>query len=250
MNVQYAVKGTQLYVLEVNPRASRTVPFVSKATGIPLAKLATKVMLGRSLESLGFTTEVFPTHISVKEAVLPFNRFPGVDTLLGPEMKSTGEVMGIDADFGTAYAKAQIGAGLRLPNDGTVFISVKESDKPSAIEVARRFYAIGFKIMATRGTSRLLSENDISNTRIKKVSMGRPNVVDAIKNGDVQLIINTGTGDTPRRDGYKIRRAAIQYDIPYATTIAGALAMSKGIAAIKERSYSVKALQAYHEKAH
>ena len=247
MNVQYAIKGDQLYVLEVNPRASRTVPFVSKATGVPLAKLATKVMLGRSLPSLGFTEERFPVHISVKEAVLPFDRFPDVDTLLGPEMKSTGEVMGIDTEFGTAYAKAQIGAGQKLPTSGTVFISVKKSDKDGMIPIAEQFHAIGFQIMATRGTSRLLTNRNIPNTQVKKVSMGRPHVVDAIKNGEVQLVINTGTGDTPRRDGYMIRRAAIKYNIPYTTTLSGAKAMSRGITALKQKRYAVRALQDYNK---
>ena len=248
MNVQYAIKGNQLYVLEVNPRASRTVPFVSKASGVPLAKLATKVMLGRSLASLDFTSERTPSHVSVKEAVLPFDRFPDVDTLLGPEMKSTGEVMGIDAEFGTAYAKAQLGARQKLPRSGTVFISVQKGDKQAAVPVAQQFHRIGFSIMATRGTARLLAENDIPATTVKKVSMGRPHVVDAIKNGKVQLVINTGTGDTPRRDGYMIRRAAIKYDIPYTTTIAGAMAMCRGISALKERKAGVKALQDYHRQ--
>jgi carbamoyl-phosphate synthase large subunit len=246
MNVQYAIKGSQLYVLEVNPRASRTIPFVSKASGVPLAKLATKAMLGLSLSSLGLTREQTPKHISVKEAVLPFDRFPDVDTLLGPEMKSTGEVMGIDAEFGTAYAKAQLGARQRLPQSGTVFISVKKGDKQAVVPVAQQFHRIGFDIVATGGTARLLAEHDIPTTTVKKVSMGRPHVVDAIKNGKVQLVINTGTGDTPRRDGYMIRRAAIKYDIPYATTIAGAMAMCRGITALKERKASVTALQDYH----
>jgi carbamoyl-phosphate synthase large subunit len=247
MNVQYAIKGERLYVLEVNPRASRTVPFVSKATGVPLAKLATKVMLGRSLKSLGLEREIHPVHVSVKEAVLPFDRFPDVDTLLGPEMKSTGEVMGIDMQFGTAYAKAQLGAGQKLPVNGTVFISVKDSDKLSVLPVAAKFHAIGFQIIATRGTARLLSDNDIPTAVIKKVSLGRPHVVDAIKNGDIQLVINTGTGDTPRHDGYMIRRSAIKFGIPYTTTLAGARAMCRGIAALKEQKYAVKALQDYHE---
>ena len=245
MNVQYAIKNDRLYVLEVNPRASRTIPFVSKASGVPLAKLATKTMLGRSLSSLGFTSEKTPEHISIKEAVLPFDRFPDVDTLLGPEMKSTGEVMGIDADFGIAYAKSQLGAGQHLPTDGTVFISVKEEDKKAVLPLAEQFHEIGFEILATRGTARLLSAHQIPNTTIKKVSMGRPHVVDAIKNGKVQLVINTGTGDTPRRDGYMIRRAAIKYSIPYTTTLAGAMAMSKGIAALKQKMFTVRALQDY-----
>ncbi|MFZ1955803.1 MAG: carbamoyl-phosphate synthase large subunit [Desulfobacterales bacterium] len=246
MNVQYAIKGSQLYVLEVNPRASRTVPFVSKATGVPLAKLATKVMLGRSLRSLGFDRERVPVHVSVKEAVLPFDRFPDVDTLLGPEMKSTGEVMGIDLQFGPAYAKAQLGAGQRLPTSGTVFISVKDNDKSGVLPVADHFNAIGFKIMATQGTARLLTANNIPNDIVKKVSMGRPHVVDAIKNGEVQLVINTGSGETPRQDGYMIRRAAIKFGIPYATTLAGASAICRGIAALKECRYRVQALQDYH----
>ena len=246
MNVQYAIKGSRLYVLEVNPRASRTVPFVSKATGVPLAKLATKAMLGRSLQSLGLTGERTPSHISVKEAVLPFDRFPDVDTLLGPEMKSTGEVMGIDAEFGAAYAKAQLGARQKLPQSGTVFISVKESDRASVLPVAQQFHRIGFKIMATRGTAQSLAEHDVPASRVKKVSMGRPHVVDAIKNGEVQLVINTGKGDTPRKDGYMIRRAAIKYDIPYTTTLAGAMAICRGITALKESKATVCALQDYH----
>ncbi|MEJ2476451.1 MAG: carbamoyl-phosphate synthase large subunit [Desulfobacterales bacterium] len=246
MNVQYAIKGSQLFVLEVNPRASRTVPFVSKATGVPLAKLATKVMLGRSLTSLGFDREYTPVHVSVKEAVLPFDRFPDVDTLLGPEMKSTGEVMGIDLQFGPAYAKAQLGAGQRLPTSGTVFISVKDNDKSGVLPVAAHFNAIGFKIMATQGTARLLTDNNIPNEIVKKVSMGRPHVVDAIKNDEVQLVINTGSGETPRQDGYMIRRAAIKFGIPYTTTLAGASAICRGIAALKECRYRVQALQDYH----
>ncbi len=246
MNVQYAIKDKQLYVLEVNPRASRTIPFVSKATGVSFAKLATKVMLGKTLEDLGMTEEKIPMHVSVKEAVLPFNRLPDVDTLLGPEMKSTGEVMGIDSDFGPAYAKAQLGAGQNLPTSGSVFISVQENDKQAALEVASQFYDIGFKIIATKGTSLFLINNGIPNKKVNKVSSGRPHVVDAIKNGEIQLIINTGSGDESRRDGYMIRRAAIKFNIPYATTIAGAMAISRGIKALKEKKLSVKTLQEYY----
>jgi len=235
-----------LYVLEVNPRASRTIPFVSKATGVSFAKLATKVMLGKTLKDLGMTKEKIPMHVSVKEAVLPFNRLPDVDTLLGPEMKSTGEVMGIDFDFGSAYAKAQLGAGQNLPTSGSVFISVQESDKPAALEVASQFYDIGFKIIATKGTSSFLINNGIPNKKINKVSSGRPHAVDAIKNGEIQLIINTGSGDKSRRDGYMIRRAAIKFNISYATTIAGAMAISRGIKALKEKKLSVKTLQEYY----
>jgi len=246
MNVQYAIKDRRLYVLEVNPRASRTVPFVSKATGVPLAKLATKVMLGRRLEDLGLRQEVVPRHVSVKEAVLPFDRFPDVDTLLGPEMKSTGEVMGIDMDFGAAFAKSQLGAGQRLPTVGTVFISVQDRDKPAVAEVARRFVALGFTLLATRGTAEYLEAQGIPARVVLKVSTGRPNVVDAIKTKDIQMVINTGSGDETRRDGYEIRRAAIKYGLPYATTVAGARAMCHGVAALKERGLAVRALQDYH----
>ncbi|MFO7962835.1 MAG: carbamoyl-phosphate synthase large subunit [Desulfobacterales bacterium] len=248
MNVQYAVKGGRLYVIEVNPRASRTVPFVSKATGIPLAGIAVKAMLGRSLRSLGLTRDVMPRHVSVKEAVMPFNRFPDVDTLLGPEMKSTGEVMGIDADFGSAYAKAQSAAGQMLPLAGTVFISVQNRDKPSAAAVAERFGALGFSIVATHGTSAFLTARGIENSPIQKVSVGRPHVVDAVKNREIQLIVNTGVGGATRRDGYAIRRAAIKYDIPYVTTVAGAMAVAKGIEALKGKKLSVKTIQEYHEE--
>ncbi len=248
MNVQYAVKDGQLFVLEVNPRASRTVPFVSKATGVPLAKLAAKVMLGRSLESLGLTEERVPIHISVKEAVLPFDRFPGVDTLLGPEMKSTGEVMGIDRGFGAAYAKAQLGAGNRLPDGGTVFISVRDRDKQACLDAVRRFQDMGFGLMATAGTARFLANHGMHAEVVNKVSYGRPHVVDAIKNGQIQLVINTGGGNDTRRDGYEIRRAAIKYRVPYATTIPGAVAMSRAIVAMKTTQLGVKPLQEYHEK--
>ncbi len=246
MNVQYAIKDEHLFVIEVNPRASRTIPFVSKATGVPLAKLATKVMLGKTLGELGLTGEVVPSHVSVKEAVLPFDRFPDVDTLLGPEMKSTGEVMGMGSDFGLAYAKAQLGAGQRLPLSGTVFISVYDVDKPAILPVARQFARMGFDILATDGTWAHLRASGISSDRINKVSQGQPHVVDAIKNGDIQLIINTGTGDEPRRDGYTIRRAALKFKVPYATTIAGALAMCRAVAALREKPFSVKPIQDYH----
>lgn len=246
MNVQYAVKDNKLFVIEVNPRASRTIPFVSKATGIPLAKLATKVMLGRTLTDLGFSHEVVPKHISVKEAVLPFDRFPDVDTLLGPEMKSTGEVMGIDYEFGSAFAKSQIAAGQNLPTEGAVFISVMDKDKADIIPVAKQFFDMGYTIVATRGTSALLTDNGIENSPINKVSLGRPHVVDAIKNREVQLVINTGTSSETKKDGYMIRRAALKFKIPYTTTVAGALAMSKGVAALKEKKLSVVSLQEYN----
>ncbi len=246
MNVQFAIQNNRLFVLEVNPRASRTIPFVSKATGIPLAKIATKVMLGKTLKELGIVREKIPAHISVKEAVLPFNRFPDVDTLLGPEMKSTGEVMGIDSDFGSAYAKSQFGAGQLLPDKGTVFLSVKDSDKQAVLPVASQFNDMGFTIMATRGTSSFLKRQGIANKLVNKVSIGRPHVVDAIKNKEIQLIINTPSGGETKRDGYEIRRAAIKFNIPYTTTIAGAIAMCKGIAALKKKRLSVKTIQEYN----
>ena len=252
MNVQYAIKGHQLYVLEVNPRASRTVPFVSKATGVPLAKLATRVMLGQTLAELGLTSERIPSHVSVKEAVLPFDRFPGADTLLGPEMKSTGEVMGIDTYFGSAYAKAQLGAGQRLPLAGTVFLSVEDRHKQALLSVARQFIECGFTIVATRGTSAFLAAQGIANRPINKVSLGRPHVVDAIKNQEIHLVINTGGGrrEETQRDGFEIRRAAIKYRIPYATTMAGARAMARGIAAMQKRELGVRPLQAYLKQEH
>ena len=246
MNVQYAIKNNRLFVLEVNPRASRTIPFVSKATGIPLAKIATKVMLGKTLKELGIVSERIPTHVSVKEAVLPFSRFPDVDTLLGPEMKSTGEVMGIDSDFGSAYAKSQFGAGQHLSDKGTVFISVKDNDKQAILPVASQFNDMGFTIMATRGTSSFLENQGITNRLVNKVSIGRPHVVDAIMNKEIQLIINTPSGGETKRDGYVIRRAAIKFNIPYTTTIAGAIAMCKGIAALKKKQLSVKTIQEYN----
>jgi carbamoyl-phosphate synthase large subunit len=246
MNVQYAIKDGQLYVIEVNPRASRTIPFVSKATGIPLAKLATKIMLGKTLVELGLTQAVIPAHLSVKEAVLPFDRFPDVDTLLGPEMKSTGEVMGIGTDFGLAYAKAQLGAGQRLPLSGTVFISVGDDDKAAMLPVARQFVQMGFAILATDGTWSHLTASGVPAERINKVSQGRPHVADAVKNDRIQLIINTGTGDEPRQDGYTIRRAALKFKVPYATTAAGASAVCRAVAALRERPFGVKPIQDYH----
>ena len=246
MNVQYALRGERLYVLEVNPRASRTVPFVSKATGLPLAKLAVKAMLGRSLAELGLTAEKVPAHLSVKEAVLPFDRFPDVDTLLGPEMKSTGEVMGIGLDFGTAYAKAQLGAGQRLPQSGTVFISVTDADKPAVLPAAREFARLGFTILSTSGTCGFLNGQGIAARQVNKLTQGRPHVEDAIKNRQIDLVVNTGSGDRSSRDGYVIRRAALKYGIPYVTTVAGALAVSEAVAALKARALSVRCLQEYH----
>ena len=247
MNVQYAVKDNQLYVLEVNPRASRTVPFVSKATGIPLAKLATKVMLGKTLKELGFEKEKEISHVAVKESVFPFRRFPGVDTVLGPEMKSTGEVMGIDTDFGMAFAKSQLSAGQILPKSGTAFLSVKDSDKRALVGIAKSLSKSGFKILATRGTARYLSDQGITCDIVLKYSEGRPNIVDLMKNGEINLVINTPSGQKTRSDSYWLRRTALDYEIPYFTTIAGAKAAVEAIKALQEQELNVKPLQDYYK---
>ncbi len=247
MNVQYAVKDGQLYVLEVNPRASRTVPFVSKATGIPLAKLATKVMLGRKLKDLGLAKEVTVDHVAVKESVFPFRRFPGVDVILGPEMKSTGEVMGIDQDFGMAFAKSQLAAGLNLPVSGTAFLSIKPGDKRAILPVAKRLEEAGFKIVATEGTHRYLRDNGVSCERVFKISEGRPNILDQMKSGEIDLVINTPTGKKKTRsDTYYIRRTALEYEIPYFTTVAGAKAAAEAILALRAHEIQVKPLQDYY----
>jgi carbamoyl-phosphate synthase large subunit len=248
MNVQYAIKDGKLYVIEVNPRASRTVPFVSKATGIQFAKLATKVIMGKTLKEIGLTREVIPKHKSVKEAVMPFDRFPNVDTLLGPEMKSTGEVMGMDEDFGMAFAKAQIGASQHLSLAGTVFISVRDEDKEESLSIARSFAACGYGILATSGTSAYLLEHGIENKKINKVSVGRPHVVDAIKNNEIQLVINTPSDTEAMNDGYKIRRAALKYKIPYTTTLSAAHAIAKAVEALKKNERTVKSVQEYHKE--
>jgi carbamoyl-phosphate synthase large subunit len=246
MNIQYAMKDGVLYVLEVNPRASRTVPFVSKATGIPWAKVATRVMLGRSLESQGLVQEVVPTHVSVKESVFPFLRFPGVDTLLGPEMKSTGEVMGIDRDFGSAFAKSQLAAGIMLPLSGTVFISVKDGDKPLILSTAEKLVRLGFEIVATAGTSAFLNQAGVPNRKVHKVREGRPHVVDLIKNGEIQLVINTTIGSKSVSESASIRQAALLYRVAYTTTVAGAKATAEAIAALKQKTLSVRTIQEYH----
>jgi carbamoyl-phosphate synthase large subunit len=248
MNIQFGIMNDTVYIIEVNPRASRTIPFVSKAIGVPLAKLATKVMLGKTLKELGLTKEIIPSYYCVKEAVMPFDRFENVDPVLGPEMKSTGEVMGIDKDLGAAVAKSQFAAGQKLPKEGTVFISVQDKDKKAALPVAQLFHDMGFTIMATRGTVTFLEENKIPSTLVKKVSAGRPHVVDAVKNGEIQLILNTGASSQTQRDGYKIRRAAIKYKIPYATTTDGARAISLAIQAMKKENLTVKPLQHYHNE--
>ena len=246
MNIQYAVQGEQVFIIEANPRASRTVPFVSKATGVPLAKIASLVMSGKSLESLGVTTEIIPKHIAVKEAVLPFNKFPSTDTLLGPEMRSTGEVMGIDSDFGKAFAKAEIGAGVDLALTGTVFVSMNERDKSAIVPVVQDFIDLGFKIIATSGTQKSLQENGIKDVElILKLHEGRPHVVDSIKNSQIQLIINTPTGEESQTDAQLIRRMALDYRLPIITTISGAKATVAAIRSLQSEPLEVKALQEY-----
>ena len=246
MNVQFAVKDEKLYVLEVNPRASRTVPFVSKAIGVPLAKLAAKVMTGMTLRELGFTSEIVPRHYSVKEAVFPFLRFEGVNISLGPEMKSTGEVMGIDPDLGLAFAKSQLASQWPLPTSGNVFISVKDLDKPNVITVAREYAQLGFGIIATSGTAEYLTAAGLEITKVFKVAEGRPNVLDLVKNGQIQFIINTPSGKTPRQDEVKIRTAALAQRIPIMTTVRAASASAKGIRSLQKGGMTVKSLQEYH----
>ena len=246
MNVQFAIQGRTVYVLEVNPRASRTAPFVSKAIGRPLAKIAAKAMAGIGLKKQGFTKQVVPSYLSVKEAVLPFAKFPGVDTLLGPEMKSTGEVMGIDREFGAAFAKAEIAAGTLLPLRGRAFVSVNDHDKPFILPAARKLRDLGFSILATRGTQRYLLENGVSCEAINKVAEGSPHVVDRLKAGEVALVINTPLGKNSAQDSYSIRRTALEYSIPYFTTTAAANAAVSGIESITKRGFNVQSLQVYH----
>jgi len=247
MNIQFAVKDEQLYVIEVNPRASRTVPFVSKATGVPLAKYAAQIMVGKTLTELGFTETVIPTHFSVKEAVFPWNRFPGIDIVLGPEMRSTGEVMGIDADWGMAYAKAQTSSFNPLPTKGNVFLSVSDRDKPAAMEVARELVSLGFEIYATGGTCDRLQAESIPCHRLYKLSEGRrPHVIDMMKNRDIHFIINTPSGHSAREDEVKIRSGAVANKISYCTNMAAARASVKAIRSLKEQELTVKSIQEYH----
>jgi carbamoyl-phosphate synthase large subunit len=245
MNVQFAIKDNQLYILEVNPRASRTVPFVAKAIGVPLAKLAAKVMTGAKLKDLGFTREQTPKHWCVKEAVFPFVRFPGATIALGPEMRSTGEVMGIDADLGVAFAKAQAAAKPGLPTKGNVFLSVKDADKPRATALARALVELGFTIYSTSGTAKTLADNGVPVRRIAKIAEGRPNAVDMLKNGQIQLVINTPAGMVPRQDENKIRAAAYSHAVCLMTTITGAFAAVEGIRALRDKHVGVKPIQLY-----
>ena len=246
MNVQYAVKGEAVYCLEVNPRASRTVPFVSKAIGVPLAKLAAKIMAGKTLKELGFTKEIRRKYWAVKESVFPFNRFHGQDILLSPEMRSTGEVMGLDADLGIAYAKSQIAAGESLPLSGKIFISVSDAHKKPATAVAKQFAELGFELVATSGTAAVLEKAGLKVQRIFKLAEGRPNAIDLLKNKEIQFVINTPSGATPRADEIKIRTTAVYTGTPIMTTLSGARAAVLGIAALKKSGYGVKTLQEYH----
>jgi len=248
MNVQFAVKDGVVYVLEVNPRASRTVPFVSKATGVPLAKLAAKVMAGLTLQELGFVEEVSIKHFAVKESVFPFNRFPGVDVILGPEMKSTGEVMGIDRDYETAFAKSQLAASQRLPSEGCVLLSVRDRDKEAIVPVAQGLERMGFALMATPGTHQALARAGVKSRMVRKLSEGRPNPVDAIKNGEIDLAMVTPTRRGAAHDEGKLRAALVSHEIPYVTTIAAAVAVTGAIEALRRADYGVKALQDYHEE--
>jgi carbamoyl-phosphate synthase large subunit len=245
MNVQFAVQKEKVYVLEVNPRASRTVPFVSKAIGVPLAKIAARIMVGRKLKELGFTSEVLPQHISVKEAVFPFNKFPGVDTILGPEMKSTGEVMGIDASFGLAFAKAQLGGGMRLPKGGKVFVSVADGDKASITPAVEKLHRAGFQVVSTRGTAAYLEARGIPAAVVNKVQDGSPHIADRIKEGDIAMVINTPTDAHSHADSYLLRRYALDYRVPYFTTIAGAEAAAEAIDYLTRNDFDVQALQDY-----
>ena len=246
MNLQFAIQGETVYILEVNPRASRTVPFVSKSIGVPLAKLAAKVMAGKTLAELGFTQELIPSYHSVKEAVFPFAKFRGVDILLGPEMRSTGEVMGIDSDPGIAYAKAQMAAQPPLPLGGNVFFSVRDSDKHQAVPIAKRLLEIGFRLFATGGTARTFAEAGLEVSTLYKVSEGRPNVLDMLINNEISLVINTPGSLVAREDEVRIRTTALYRRVPTMTTLAGAAAAAAGIAAIKQSGYTVKPLQHYH----
>jgi carbamoyl-phosphate synthase large subunit len=246
MNVQYAVKDDVVYVLEVNPRASRTVPFVSKAIGVPLAKLAAKVMSGKTLAELDFTSEIWPAYWAVKESVFPFNKFQGQDIILSPEMRSTGEVMGLDQDLGIAYAKAQMAANSPLPLSGRVFLSVGDAHKRHVVEVAQHFVGLGFSLVATNGTAAVLAAAGIKVEKIQKIGEGRPTAIDLLKNKQIQLVINTPSGATPRSDEVRIRTTAVMTGTPIMTTLSGARAAAMGIGALQKSGYTVRTVQEYH----
>jgi carbamoyl-phosphate synthase large subunit len=246
MNVQFAVKGSDIYILEVNPRASRTVPFVGKSTGVPLAKIAAKVMVGQSLSALGLTSERKMNYIAVKEAVFPFDRFYGVDTILGPEMKSTGEVMGIDVSFGLAYAKAQASSKNMIPTTGKVFFSLRDKDKPHSVPIVRKLLDLGMSVVATRGTAEFLGGNGLQVGVVNKVMEGRPHIIDLIKNNEINFIVNTVSGAQAKRDSFSIRQSALQYGVPYTTTISGARAVVEAMEMLKSRKMTIRPIQEYH----
>jgi carbamoyl-phosphate synthase large subunit len=248
INVQYAIKDGQVYVLEVNPRASRTVPFVSKAIGVQLAAIAARVMLGETLDEIGFVEEVNPTYVSVKEAVFPFNKFREFDPILGPEMRSTGEVMGISDSFGSAFGKAQLAADNVLPAEGSILITVNDSDKRAVTPLARRFHELGFRIVATAGTARHLTGRGIPTETVLKIHEGRPNGVDLMLNGEIQLLINTPLGKESQRDDYTMRQAAIAHRVAYTTTLSAANAACDAILAMRSRPPSVLPLQEWHAR--
>jgi carbamoyl-phosphate synthase large subunit len=248
MNVQYAVKDGEVYVLEVNPRASRTVPFVAKATGQPIAKHAARLMVGEKLTDIAIRKSR-GKHVAVKEAVFPFARFPGVDVVLGPEMRSTGEVMGLDSNFGRAFAKSQLGSGGKVPVDGVVFVSVKDQDKPAMVKPVKRLIDLGFKVVATGGTADFLRRHGIEAQRVNKVLEGRPHIVDLMKDGKVQLVFNTVDGAVALTDSFTLRRTALMHRIAYYTTVAGAKASVEGIAALRAGALDVAPLQSYFKTA-
>ena len=244
MNVQFAIKDGEVYILEVNPRASRTVPFVAKVVGIPVAKIASRIMAGKPLAEFGLKRPNL-RHIAVKEAVFPFERFPGVDPVLGPEMRSTGEVMGIDTEYALAFAKSQLGGNIKLPTAGTVFISVRDSDKERIVGSVKQLADLGFRVIATRGTKRFLDANGVACEAVNKVLEGRPHIVDAMKNGEVQLVFNTTEGSKALHDSRDIRRTALLNHIPYYTTLSGAQAVTLAIKALKADTLKVAPLQSY-----
>ncbi|HTH27565.1 MAG TPA: carbamoyl phosphate synthase large subunit, partial [Sphingobium sp.] len=246
MNIQFAVKNGLVYLIEVNPRASRTVPFVAKAIGTPIAKIAARVMAGEKLRNLPRIDRNAIRHIAVKEAVFPFGRFPGVDPILSPEMKSTGEVMGIDSDFSTAFAKSQLGAGVVLPTTGTLFVSVKDSDKAIVLPAVRKIAALGFRIVATGGTARFLADEGIDVETVNKVAQGRPHIVDRITDGDIDIIFNTTEGWQSLKDSESIRASALRFKVPSFTTAAASVAVVDAMEAVRARPLEVRALQSYY----
>jgi carbamoyl-phosphate synthase large subunit len=249
MNVQFAVQGGDIYILEVNPRASRTVPFVGKATGVPLAKIAAKVMAGATLKEVGFAVEREVPHMAVKEAVFPFDRFHGVDTILGPEMKSTGEVMGIDEGFGLSYAKAQAACNNSIPVSGRMVFSLRDEDKADSVNIVRKLIDQGVSIVATKGTARYLKDHGLEVDVINKVTEGRPHIVDLIKNKEVSFVVNTVSGAQAQKDSFSIRQSALQYAIPYTTTISGARAVANAIKMLRTKRFTIQSIQEYHKQA-